>query len=69
MVLKEFPFTRPFAVALIADLEQKISRLEQQYATYDYSDSLALQKVHLEKWCKANKNLSIPESIRVKLGV
>jgi HEXXH motif-containing protein len=69
MVLKEFPFTRPFAVALIADLEQKISRLEQQYAAYDYSDSLALQKVHLEKWCKANKDLSIPESIRVKLGV
>jgi hypothetical protein len=54
---------------LIADLEQKISRLEQQYAAYDYSDSLALQKIHLEKWCKANKDLSIPESIRVKLGV
>jgi hypothetical protein len=50
-------------------LEQKISRLEQQYAAYDFSDSLALQKVHLEKWCKANNGLSIPESIREKIGL
>ena len=69
MVLKEFPFTKPFAVALIADLEQKISRLEAKYADYDYSHSLALQKTHLDKWLNANKNLGIPESIREKLGV
>jgi HEXXH motif-containing protein len=69
MVLKEFPFTRPFAVALVADLEQKISRLEKQYVDYDFSASLALQKAHLEKWHKANKNLTIPEAIIVKLGV
>jgi len=69
MVLKEFPFTKPFAVALIADLEQKISRLEVQYADYDYSASLALQKTHLDKWLNANKDLGIPESIREKLGV
>jgi hypothetical protein len=69
MVLKEYPFTRPFAVALVADLEQKISRLEKQYADYDYSASLALQKTHLDKWLNANKDLGIPESIREKLGV
>jgi hypothetical protein len=33
-------------------LEQKISRLGQQYVFYDYFDAQALQKGHLEKWCK-----------------
>jgi hypothetical protein len=69
MVLKEFPFTKPFAVALIADLEQKISRLEKQYVDYDYSHSLALQQTHLDKWLNANKNLGVPDSIREKLGI
>jgi hypothetical protein len=68
-VLKEFPFTKPLAVALITDLEEKIFRLECQYHDVDFSSSLSLQKNHLAKWLNTNKELRISETIQEWLGI
>jgi HEXXH motif-containing protein len=63
IILKEYKFFKPFALALVADMEQKIFRFGKQWSSYDFSDSLARQKVHLEKWVKTNKDLALPKDI------
>jgi hypothetical protein len=62
-ILKDYPFNKPFALVLIADLENKISNLENRYKNYDFTSSQILQRNHLEKWIENFGDLNRPKMI------